>query len=198
MILCKNIEYFENLCRGVAHWNNYSQALIYIRSQEYYPLQLVLPHWNWEEGTAVDVHCYSSVEEVELFLNGKSLGKQKKCETEPWFSNRHVWQGISFEAGELTAVAVGNPSLTCTRKTAQAVTALTLVPEKESISTHPDDLVYLECNLTDVMGTVHPYAEEEGYFTGDENTQIVACDNGCQTDTRTFSVPHCHAFAVCG
>ena len=63
----------------------------------------ILPHWNWPErvGKSTPVHLFTSGDEAELFLNGKSLGKKKKGK----YEHRLRWDDIAYQPGELKAVA---------------------------------------------------------------------------------------------
>ncbi len=66
----------------------------------------LLPHWNWEPGQNVSVHCYTSFEKAELFLNGKSLGIREKDPSNLYTTYRLVWDNITFEPGELKVVGL--------------------------------------------------------------------------------------------
>lgn len=70
------------------------------------PMVHILPHWNWPErlGEITPVHVFTTGDEVELFLNGKSKGRKKKGD----FEYRLRWDDILYEAGELKAVAHRN------------------------------------------------------------------------------------------
>lgn len=66
----------------------------------------ILPHWNWagREGEITPVHVFTSGDEVELFLNGQSLGRQQKGQ----YDYRLRWDEVKYQAGELRAVAYKN------------------------------------------------------------------------------------------
>ncbi len=70
------------------------------------PMAHILPHWNWAErvGQITPVHVYTSGDEAELFLNGKSLGRKKKGE----FEYRLRWDDVVYEPGELKVIAYKN------------------------------------------------------------------------------------------
>ena len=70
------------------------------------PMAHILPHWNWPErkGLVTPVHVYTSGDEAELFLNGKSLGKKKKGE----FEYRLKWDDVVYQPGELKVIAYKN------------------------------------------------------------------------------------------
>ena len=66
----------------------------------------ILPHWNWPErlGEVTPIHVYTSGDEAELFLNGKSLGRKKKGQ----YEYRLRWSDVVYEPGELRVVAYKN------------------------------------------------------------------------------------------
>ena len=66
----------------------------------------ILPHWNWPEriGEVTPVHVFTSGDEAELFLNGKSLGRKKKNQ----YEYRLRWDDVKYEPGELKVVAYKN------------------------------------------------------------------------------------------
>ena len=67
------------------------------------PMAHILPHWNWPErvGQVTPVHVYTSGDEAELFLDGKSLGRKKKGP----FEYRLRWDDVVYQPGELSVVA---------------------------------------------------------------------------------------------
>src|ERR1051326_6070374 len=71
-----------------------------------FPMAHILPHWNWPErvGQVTPVHVYTSGDEAELFLNGKSLGKKKKGQ----YEYRLHWDDVTYQPGELRVVAYKN------------------------------------------------------------------------------------------
>ena len=70
------------------------------------PMAHILPHWNWPErvGQVTPVHVYTSGDEAELFLNGKSLGRKKKGQ----YEYRLRWDDVKYQPGELKVVAYKN------------------------------------------------------------------------------------------
>ena len=70
------------------------------------PMAHILPHWNWPDrvGQVTPVHVYTSGDEAELFLNGKSLGKKNKGQ----YEYRLRWDDVVYEPGELKVVAYKN------------------------------------------------------------------------------------------
>src|SRR5271166_3792924 len=66
----------------------------------------ILPHWNWPDrvGQVTPVHVYTSGDEAELFLNGKSLGRRSRAAHE----YRLRWDDVVYQPGELKAIAYKN------------------------------------------------------------------------------------------
>src|SRR5450759_1867502 len=66
----------------------------------------ILPHWNWPEriGEVTPVHVFTSGDEAELFINGKSLGRKKKSQ----YEYRLRWDDFKYEPGELKVVVYKN------------------------------------------------------------------------------------------
>ena len=66
----------------------------------------ILPHWNWPDriGKTTPVHVFTSGDEAELFLNGKSLGRKKKEQ----YEYRLRWDDVKYEPGELKVIAYKN------------------------------------------------------------------------------------------
>ncbi len=158
------------------------------------PVMHLFPHWNWTAGDVVDVHCYTSFDSAELFLNGKSLGVQRKDKTDELRRYRLIWEGVEFEAGELKVVAVEDSSVTDIVRTAGTVAKLILEPEKTEISADGDEVVFVRCTAVDDKGTVCPTDSTCVTFAVEGCGEYLASDNGDATDTRTFSETHCKLY----
>lgn len=154
----------------------------------------LFPHWNWNEGDVVDIHCYSNYDEVELFVNNKSQGISVKNPYDETLRHRHMWKGIEFEAGEIKAVAVRKPELSHTIKTAYQEKKIILSPEKTEIKIGGDDLVYIQCSMEDEFGTYCPTAQTKLYFEVSGAGEYVASDAGDATSLRPFAEKYCNLF----
>lgn len=160
-----------------------------------FPMVHVLPHWNWPErvGKVTPVYVYSSGDEVELFLNGKSLGRLKRQPQE----YRFKWMGVIYAPGELKAVAykAGKPWAEETVKTTGAPAGITLDVDRPVISKDGRDLAFVTAKVVDANGLTVPVAMNTIKFsvTGGPG-EIVATDNGDATDLTTFSSPERKAF----
>ncbi|MFI3237419.1 MAG: glycoside hydrolase family 2 TIM barrel-domain containing protein [Lachnospiraceae bacterium] len=172
----------------------------------------VFPHWNWNEGEEVDVHCYASFDEVELFVNGVSQGISKKFShaealvaentkevqktmtNEEILRHRHVWNAVTFEAGELKVVAVEKPSVVDVVRTAGAVASILMQPEKTIIAADGDEVAYVRCTAVDKDENVCPNESMKLDFTVEGAGEYLASDNGDATDLRTFSEAYCNLY----
>ncbi|MGF7232781.1 beta-galactosidase GalB [Arachidicoccus sp.] len=158
------------------------------------PMVHILPHWNFADriGKVTPVFVYTSGDEAELFLNGRSLGRKKK---QP-YQYRLRWNDVKYEPGELKAVAYkgGKKWATTTVNTTKAAAKLRLSPSKPSIAPDGNDLVFIKIEITDKDGRrvptahnlIHCYLKSEG--------KIVATDNGDATCLISFPNPIRPAF----
>ncbi len=155
----------------------------------------IMPHWNWQDGELIDVHAYSNYDELELFLNGKSLGKAKKDPSDEINSHRLIFGKVPFEKGELMAVAVENPSVTAVVKTAETPCKVILEPEKTEIRADGDEVVYICCTVIDEHGTVCPLGKTRLNFAVSGAGEYLASDNGNPAEDRTFSESYCDTYS---
>lgn len=146
-----------------------------------YPMVHILPHWNFEDKTGenIPVFVYSSGDEVELFLNGKSLGKKQKQA----FEYRFRWNEVPYEPGELKAVAYkdGKVWAEASVKTTGAPVKLKLTPDKKILKSDGEDLIFVRVSVLDADGNEVPTAEPLIKATLDGPGKIVATDNGDPT-----------------
>lgn len=114
--------------------------------------------WNWpvDEGGGVTVEVYSAAPEVELLLNGKSLGRKKTEHNKASFE-------AAYERGELTAVSYdGEKEISrSTLRSGGAVVAIRICAEKETLPANGEALCFAEIELVDAEGNLVPYAENE-------------------------------------
>ncbi len=155
----------------------------------------LFPHWNWKEGDFVDVHAYSNYDELELFLNGKSLGIAKKDPNDEIKSHRLVWEKVKYERGELKAIAIKNPELYDIVNTADEPYEIILIPERTHIEADGDDVVYVECSIVDKSGIVCPLERTQLNFEVNGAGEYLAADNGHQAEDRTFSEKYCNTLS---
>ncbi len=154
----------------------------------------LFPHWNWSEGDVIDVHAYSNFDEVELFVNGKSVGISKKDPEDEIKGHRHIWSKVAYEKGELKAVAIKKPSVIDIINTASDPASIELTAERSEIKADGDDVVYIKCRILDNNGVFCPTANVKLDFTVSGVGEYLASDNGNATSTRVFSKPYCDTF----
>ncbi|MEX2093703.1 MAG: beta-galactosidase GalB [Pirellulales bacterium] len=162
------------------------------------PMTHILPHWNWPErvGQVTPVHVYTSGDEAELFLNGRSLGRKKRGP----FDYRLRWNDVVYEPGELKVVAYRNGKewATAVVKTTGPPAALTIAADRNVIRTairnDGDDLSFLTVTVVDKDGNLVPRSKDPIRFTIEGPGEIVATDNGDPTSHESFQSPKRDAF----
>ena len=141
-------------------------------------------NWNREAGEKVSLYTYTNGDEVELFLNGKSLGV-KKNSNDPKLRARIKWDDIAYAPGTLVAVAKKNGKVVARHQietTGEAV-ALKLVPDVETWHADGKDLMHVRIYAVDkkgrrVMNVKDAKAFDKLTFTVKGDANIVAVDNG--------------------
>ena len=141
-------------------------------------------NWNREAGEMVSLYTYTNGDEVELFLNGKSLGV-KKNSTDPKLRARIKWDNIAYAPGTLVAVAKKNGKVVARHQietTGEAV-ALKLVPDVETWHADGKDLMHVRIYAVDkkgrrVLNMKDAKAFDKLTFTVKGDANIVAVDNG--------------------
>lgn len=152
-----------------------------------YPMVHILPHWNWPErvGKITPIHVFTSGDEAELFLNGKSLGKKKKGE----YEYRLRWDDIIYESGEVKVIAYKNGKIWAEKKvqtTGQPAQLFASV-DKSTIAADGTDISFITAEIQDKDGLFVPNAMAEVEFTIDGPGEIVATDNGDPTCMVEFT-----------
>ena len=141
-------------------------------------------NWNREAGEKVSLYTYTNGDEVELFLNGKSLGVKKNSD-DPKLRARIKWDGIAYAPGTLLAVARKNGKVVARHQietTGEAV-ALKLVPDAENWHADGQDLMHVRVYAVDkkgrrVMDLKDKNAFSKLTFAVKGDADIVAVDNG--------------------
>ncbi|KAL2071026.1 hypothetical protein VTL71DRAFT_12261 [Oculimacula yallundae] len=158
------------------------------------PMVHILPHWTWPDrvGQVTPVHCFSSADEVELFVNGVSAGRQKRTKS----IYRFRWDNVRYQAGDLRAIAYKNGIqwASDTRKTANNASALKVTVDRSTITGDGLDLVYVSVAVVDSSGTVVPRAANSITFSVSGGT-LVSTDNGDPADFNSFSSATRKAFS---
>lgn len=158
------------------------------------PMVHILPHWNWPErvGKVTPVHVFTSGDEAELLLNGRSLGRKKKAE----FEYRLRWDDVVYKPGELKVVAykAGTQWATGSVKTTGAAARLMLDPDRATIVGDGRDLSFVTLRVEDSDGLTVPRANNLITFEISGPGEIIATDNGDPTDMTSFGSNNRRAF----
>ena len=141
-------------------------------------------NWNREVGEKVSLYTYTNGDEVELFLNGKSLGV-KKNSNDPKLRARIKWDNIAYAPGTLVAVAKKNGKVVARHmiETTGEAVALKLVPDVETWHADGQDLMHVRIYAVDkkgrrVLNMKDAKAFDKLTFTVKGDANIVAVDNG--------------------
>jgi beta-galactosidase len=150
------------------------------------PMAHIVPHWTWPErvGQVTPVHVYTSGDEAELFLNGKSLGRKKKAP----FEYRLRWDDVIYEPGELRVAAFKNGAAWATDsvRTAGPAAQLLLTPDRTTIADDGSDLSFVTLTVADKDGNLVPQSMNQIHLEIRGPGEIVATDNGDPTDMTSF------------
>lgn len=133
------------------------------------------PHWNWPDkvGKPIDVWVNSNADEIELFLNEKSLGK-KTMER-----NSHLQWNVLYEPGTLEAIAYKKgKKITAKIETTEQATTVVLTPDKTILMADGKDATVVNISITDEKGREVPTANNLLAFTISENAKIIGVGNG--------------------
>ncbi|MGO4222852.1 beta-galactosidase GalB [Lysobacter sp. TAF61] len=158
------------------------------------PMAHLLPHWTWpgREGQVTPVHVFTSGDEAELFVNGKSHGRRKKGPNE----YRLRWDDVVYQPGELRVQAYknGKPWAQSSVRTTGPATRLELLPDRSEIRSDGSDLSFVTVRVLDRDGQPVPNAASRIAFSVDGPAEIVATDNGDPTDMTAFPSHQRNAF----
>lgn len=152
-----------------------------------YPMVHILPHWNWPDriGKVTPVHVFTSGDEAELFVNGKSQGKRKKGP----YQYRLRWDSIYYEPGKLEVVAYKNGKKWAEEKIETSGMPEKLIAKADRNVIRPDrhDLVFITVRIADKNGNRVPTADARIEFSIEGPGEIMATDNGDPTDMESFA-----------
>ncbi|MCQ6563916.1 beta-galactosidase GalA [Paenibacillus mendelii] len=136
----------------------------------------LFPHWNWQgkEGQDIDVRCFSNCEEVELILNGRSLGMK------PMPHLGHLSWKVPYEPGALVAKGYrnGQEIASAARETTGVPAELRLLPDRSAIDADGEDVSSIAVQIVDALGRVIPTADNEVVFTVTGPGVLIGVGNG--------------------
>ena len=158
------------------------------------PTVHILPHWNWQEriGEITPVHIYTSGDAVELFLNGKSLGRREKAHS----YDRLTWDDVRYEPGSLRAIAYKNGQKWAEElvETTGKPAALHVTAEKTELKNDGTDLSFIRVAVVDSQGRVVPRSKNHLKFSVTGPAEIIATDNGDATSLLPFQLSERDAY----
>jgi beta-galactosidase len=143
------------------------------------PVLHLMPHWTWPgmEGRDIDVRCFANCDEVELFLNGQSLGRK------PMPKNSHLQWAVKYTPGTLLArgYKAGREVATCQVGTAGPPATVRITPDRPALRTDGEDAVAVEVNILDTNGRPVPVAANLVHFEITGPGAIIGVGNGDPT-----------------
>jgi len=148
------------------------------------PVLHLFPHWNWKKGQTIDLWCYyNQADEVELYVNGRSLGKRHKTGDE-----LHVSWRVLFEPGKVDVVSRkhGKEVLRKSIHTAGAPARIELVADRMNLHADEKDLAFITAKVVDNAGNLVPIANNELHFHVEGSGKLIATDNGNPVDHSSF------------
>jgi len=179
---------------GIIDLAGFPKDVYYMYQSEWtnQPVLHIFPHWNWNMGQLVDVWAYyNRADEVELFLNGKSLGIRKKTD-----SSLHVIWRVPYQPGTLKAVSRKNGKIVLTReiKTAGKPAKIEFIADRKILKADGKDLSFITVKILDAHDNLVPYADNEVKFTITGEGFIAGVDNGNPVSMESFKAPQRKAF----
>ena len=141
------------------------------------PVLHIFPHWNWPgmEGKNIPIWCFSNCQQVELIVNGKSLGRRRMP------AYRHLqWNHVIYKAGRVEARGYNNGRLVTTTviETTGAPAAVELAPDRKSLMADGQDTVPIAVRIVDSRGRVVPTADNMVHFAIEGPGVISGVGNG--------------------
>ena len=154
-----------------------------------FPMAHILPHWNWPNrvGQLTPVYVYTSGDEAELFLNGKSQGRKEKGE----YEYRLRWNNVYYAPGELRVVAYKNGKKWAeeTVQTTGKPAALQLTADRQVIHADGKDLSFVTLRVLDAKGRMVPTADIPIHFSLEGSGKIIATGSGNAASHESFQSP---------
>ena len=171
---------------GIVDLAGFPKDVYYMYQSEWSakPVLHIFPHWNWQKDQEVDVWAYyNNADEVELFLNGKSLGKKAKQN-----DDLHISWRVKFEPGTIKAISRKDGKVVLEKEihTAGEASKIDLKADKATIKNDTDDLVYVTVSITDKDGNLIPNADHKIDFEVTGGGKLVGLDNGYQANLDSF------------
>ena len=159
----------------------------------------ILPHWNWEgyEGKPIPVFVYTNYPSAELFVNGKSYGRQTKNRQTVENRYRLMWHNVTYEPGEVKVIAYDADGKAVAEKkvyTAGKPHHIELQTDYTSLKADGKDLAYVTVRVVDKEGNLCPTDGRRLNFRVKGAGSYRASANGDPTCLDLFHLPQMHAF----
>ncbi len=159
------------------------------------PMIHLLPHWNWEgrEGEITPVYVYSNCPEVELVVNGETMGRKQKQQG----IYRFKWEEIEYHPGSIRAVGYdGDGNILCEKEisTAGPASRIELVADRSTISADGEDLSFVTVKIIDKEGNICPEAGNMVHFAIEGTATLACVGNGDPTCIESYQKPQRSAF----
>ncbi|WP_187264425.1 DUF4982 domain-containing protein [Pontibacter beigongshangensis] len=160
----------------------------------------VLPHWNWKgrEGQTTPVFVYTNYDKAELFINGKSMGIQRKNDSSLLHRYRLMWMDVKYEPGTVKVVAYdkdGKPAAEKTMVTAGEPYKIILEPDRSQIAADGKDISFVTVSVVDKNGNPCPTATNQLKFRVSGNGSYRAACNGDASSLEQFHLPAMKLFS---
>lgn len=179
---------------GVLDLAGFKKDSYYLYQSEWTEKDMVhiLPHWThpvMKEGTLIPVWVYTTGEEVELFQNGKSLGKKKKGKA--WNKIQCEWL-VPWKKGKIEAIAYRNNKMIAktTQETSNAPSNLNVTTDNNHLKADGEDVAIITIREEDQKGVLYPYGENRIYIQLLGDAHVLSFENGCPTDVETNFQAH--------
>lgn len=144
----------------------------------------MLPYWNYAKDENINVVCFTNCDEVELFLNERSLGKQILDENKGYL----IWN-VKFEEGELKAVTTDkdNNKHESIIKTTKSAVSIKLNCLDETIKADSYDMTHIEVKAVDIDGNLDYNSNDMIYVSVEGEGKIIGIENGDLEDNTSYS-----------
>jgi beta-galactosidase len=150
--------------------------------------KVISAHWNRMDGKKYNLYTYTNADEVELLVNGKSIGVQQNS-TDVKKRNTIYWKDVPFSAGKITAIARKGGKEVARHELETTGKAVALKIETENPNWKADgmDLQYVKVYAVDSKGRKVPTATGEVTFDVNGAATIIAVDNGDHSSDDLFA-----------
>ena len=139
-------------------------------------------HWNYKPGSSLRIHTFTNADEVELFVNGKSLGRKRNNRLNSQERNRILWENVPYAKGKIEAVAYNEGERTPVARhrleTAGKPVRLIAEPDNAGWKADGKDLQHLRITAVDARGRVVPDADHTLTFSVEGPAEIAGVING--------------------